>query len=141
MADFNKFRSFVEAQAEKVHNLGSDDLRLALTNTQPVNTDTVFTTAVYPAPAAANNYPAGGGDLTIFSSAQTTGTYKLCITDFVFTATAGGIGPFQFVVLYNNSAGNKEVIGWYDYGSALTLADGDTLTVNFDDSAGVLTIA
>jgi len=140
MADFNKFRSFVEAQAEKVHNLGSDDLRLALTNTAPVNTDSLYTVGAFPVPAAANNYPSGGGDLAISSSAQSSGLYKLCITDFTFTATAGGIGPFRYAILYNNSATNKELIGWWDYGSALTLAVDDSLLCDFDDANGVLTV-
>jgi hypothetical protein len=141
VATFNKIDAFVENLAEKVHNLGSDDLRLALSNTAPTAASTLYTTGSFPVPAAANGYPSGGGDLTIFTSAQTSGTYKLCITDFVFTATAGGIGPFQYAILYNNTATNKEIVGWYNCGSAITLADTDTLTVDFDGTNGVLTLA
>jgi hypothetical protein len=142
MASFNKFRSFVEAVAEKTHNLGSDTLKLALTNTAPTNTDTVFDPgSLHPPPAAANGYTSGGHTTAQQSSAQTAGTYKLVLTDTVITATAGGIGPFRYVILYNDTAASNELIGWWDYASSITLADGETFTINLDDSGGVLTIA
>ena len=140
MATFNKYNCFVENLAEKVHNLQSDTLKVALTNTAPTSADTVWSLAVYPAPTAANGYTAGGNSLTVSSSSQTAGTYKLVIADTVFTSTAGGIGPFRYVVLYNSTASNA-VIGYYDYGSSITLADTETFTVDFDAANGVLTIA
>jgi hypothetical protein len=140
MATFNKYQCFVENVAEKVHNLGSDTLKVALTNTAPTATDTVWNTTVYPAPAAANGYTAGGNTPSITSSAQTSGTYKLVLADTVFTATSGGIGPFRYVVLYNSTASGA-VIGYYDYGSSITLADTETFTIDFDAANGVLTIA
>jgi hypothetical protein len=140
MATFNKYQCFVENVAEKVHNLGADVLKVALTNTAPAATDTVWSTGVYPAPAAANGYTAGGNTPTISSSAQSSGTYKLVLADTVFTATAGGIGPFRYAILYNSTAANA-VIGYYDYGSSITLNNTETLTVDFDGTNGVLTIA
>ena len=140
MATFNKYNCFVENLAEKVHNLQSDTLKFALTNTAPTAADTVWNTTVYPAPVAANGYTAGGNSLTVSSSSQTSGTYKLVIADTVFTATSGGIGPFRYVVLYNSTASGA-VIGYYDYGSSITLADTETFTVDFDAANGVLTIA
>ena len=141
MATFNKYYVFVEALAEKTHNLGSDTLKVALTNTAPtVATDSVWNTTVAPAPAAANGYSAGGNTITTTSSAQTTGTYKLVLADSVFTASGGSIGPFRYVILYNSTASNA-VIGYYDYGSSSTLADTETFTVDFDAANGVLTLA
>lgn len=141
MATFNKYYCFVENLAEKVHNLGSDTLKVALTNTAPtVASDTVWNTTVAPAPAAANGYSAGGNTITTTSSAQTTGTYKLVLADSVFTASGGSIGPFRYVILYNSTASNA-VIGYYDYGSSITLADTETFTVDFDVANGVLTLA
>lgn len=141
MATFNKYYCFVENLAEKVHNLGSDTLKVALTNTAPtVATDTVWNTTVAPAPASANGYTAGGNTITTTSSAQTTGTYKLVLADSVFTASGGSIGPFRYVILYNSTASNA-VIGYYDYGSSITLADTETFTVDFDATNGVLTLA
>jgi len=94
---------------------------------------------VAPAPAAANNYTAGGNSITLTTAATTAGVFKLVLPDTVFTATAGGIGPFRYVILYNSSASNKS-IGYYDYGSSITLNDTETFTVDFDAANGVLTI-
>lgn len=138
MATFNKFQSFVEAVAEKVHNLGADTLKVALTNTAPVATNTVLANITQV--ANGNGYTIGGTAATISSSAQTSGTYKLVLADVVFTAT-GSLGPFRYAVLYNDTATNDELIGWWDYGSSITLASGETFTVDFDPTTGVLTLA
>lgn len=138
MASFNKFNSFVEALAEKKHNLGADQLVVAL--------------------CAAANAPVAGNavlaDLTQIaytnlssrnvittSSSQTGGTYKLVCEDLTLTSTGGSTGPFRYIVLYNDTAANDELIGFYDYGSDLTLDDGESLTLDFDTANGVLTIA
>ena len=135
MATFNKFQSFVEAVCEKVHNLGADTLKVALTNTAPVNTNTVLANITQI--ANGNGYTTGGATATISSSAQTSGTYKLVLADVVFTAT-GAMGPFRYAVLYNSTATNSELIAWWDYGSSFTLASGETFTVDFDATNGVL---
>jgi uncharacterized protein (DUF2252 family) len=140
MAAFNKFNSFVEALAEKVHNLGSDTLKVMLTNTAPVAANSVK--ADITEISAGNGYTAGGNTASVTSSAQTSGTYKLVLGDpATWTASGGSIGPFRYAVLYNDTATNKELIGWWDYGSALTLAAGESFTVDFDPTTGVLTLA
>lgn len=137
MATFNKFNSFTEALCEKVHNLGSDDLKIMLVNNAP------SVSALYKADlteiAAGNGYTAGGASCTVVTSAQTSGTYKLVLQDVVFTAT-GAIGPFRYAILYNNTATNKELIGYWDYGSSISLANGETFTIDFDPVNGVLTL-
>lgn len=139
MASFVKFYSFVEAVAEKVHNLGADTLKVALTNTAPTAaTDTQLSNITQI--ANGNGYTTGGTAATISSSAQTTGTYKLVLADVVFTAS-GSLGPFRYAVLYNDTATNDELIGYWDYGSSVTLASGETFTVDFDGTTGVLTLA
>lgn len=138
MASFSKFNSFTEAIAEKVHNLGADTLKVALSNSAPVATNTVLANITQI--SGTNGYTTGGTATTISSSAQTSGTYKLVITDVTFTASGGSMGPFQYVVFYNDTATNDELIGWYDRGSPLTLANGDSFITDFDASAGVLTI-
>lgn len=138
MATFTKFQSFVEAVAEKVHNLGSDTLKVALTNSAPVNTNTVLANITQI--ANGNGYTTGGTAATITSSAQSSGTYKLVLGDVVFTAS-GSMGPFRYAVLYNDTATNDELIAFWDYGSSITLASGETFTVDFNATNGVLTIA
>jgi hypothetical protein len=140
MAAFNKFNSFVEALAEKVHNLGSDTLKVMLTNTAPVATNTVK--ANLTEISAGNGYTATGNTASVTSSAQTSGTYKLVLGDpATWTATGGSIGPFRYAVLYNDTATNDELIGWWDYGSSITLASGESFAVDFDPTTGVLTLA
>lgn len=138
MATFNKFNSFVEAVAEKVHNLGSDTLRIALTNTAPTGSNTQLSNITQI--ANGSGYTTGGTAATVSSSAQSSGTYKLVLADVVFTAS-GSMGPFRYAVLYNDTATNDELIGWWDYGSSITLASGETFTVDFDATNGVLTLA
>lgn len=138
MATFNKFNSFVENLAEKVYNLGSDTLKVALTNTSPNATNTVLANITQL--ANTNGYTTGGTAASITTSAQSGGTYKLVLADVTFTATIGSIGPFQYVVLYDDTATNDELIGYYDYGTALTVTVGNSFTVDFDATAGVLTI-
>lgn len=140
MAAFNKFRSFVENLAEKVHDLGADTLKVMLTNSAPVNTNTVK--ANLTDISAGNGYTAGGTAIGSITSAQTAGVYKLTGGDVVFTASGGTIGPFRYAVIYNDTPTSPAdpLIGWYDYGSSITLADGETFTVDLDASNGILTI-
>jgi hypothetical protein len=138
MPSFQKFNSFVEAAPEKVHNLGSDTLKVMLTLTAPVATNAVK--ADLTEIAAGNGYTAGGTQATQSSSAQTSGVYKLVLADVVFTASGSPMAAFRYAVLYNDTATNKELIGFWDYGSSLTLGVAETLTVDFDGTNGVLTI-
>lgn len=120
-------------------NLGSDTLKVLLTNAAPSASNSVK--ADLTEISAGNGYTAGGTAATISSSAQTSGTYKLVLADVVFTASDGGIGPFRYVVLYDDTATSDELIGWWDYGSSITINSGETFTTDFNASTGVLTLA
>ena len=135
MAVFNKFNSFVEAVAEKLHDLGSDQLTIALTNSAPVATNTQLSniTQISYTNLSTRN-------LTRTSSSQTGGLYTLVIADTTLTSTGGSTGPFRYVVIYNETSVNDLLIGWYDYGTALTLNSGESLSVDFDQVNGLLTI-
>lgn len=139
MASYNKFQQFVEDVAEKVHNLGSDQLVIALTATAnaPVNTNSILgnlTQIAYTNLSSRN--------VTTSSSAQSSGTYKLVLADLVLTAS-GAVAAFQYPVLYNDTPTSPAdpLIAWWDYGSALTLASGESFTIDFDGTNGVLQIA
>lgn len=140
MSAYNKFYQFVQDLADGVHNLSSNALMVALSNSAPVVTNTVF--ANISEISAGNGYTAGGNAPTITSCVQTTGVLKLVLASTVFTAAGGSIGPLRYAVLYNATPTSplKPLIAWFDYGSSITLATGETLTIAFDPTAGVLTI-
>ena len=136
MASFNKFNSFVEAVFEKTHNLQSDTLKVVLTNTAPVSTNTVL--ADITQISNGNGYTTGGATATVSSSAQSSGIYKLVLADVTWTASGGSMGPFRYAVLYNSTAASSELIGYWDYGSSVTLASGESFTWDADPTTGVI---
>lgn len=141
MAAFNKFNSVVEYLAEGVFNWQSDVIKCLLTNVAPVATNTVK--ADLTEIAAGNGYSAGGATVTVSSSSQASGTYKLVLADVVFTASGGSIAAFRYVVLYDDTPTSPAdpLLGWYDYGSSLTLASGESFTVDFDATTGAIQLS
>lgn len=137
MATFTKFHTFVEFLAEKAHNLGSDQLKVALTNTAP----TAATDDELADISEISYTNCSTRNITTASSAQTGGTYKLTLTDLVLTASGGTVGPFRYIVIYNDTSTGDKLVAYYDYGSSITLQDGDTLTIDFDGTNGLLQIA
>jgi len=134
-AAFNKFHSFVEALAEKKHNLGSDTLTLFLTDTAPVATNTVLANITQI--SYTNLSPRV---VSVATSAQTNGTYQLRVSPLTLTATGGAVQPFRYVGLYNDTATNDELIGWYDHGELVSMVDGDVFLVDFSESVSLLEI-
>jgi hypothetical protein len=137
MATYNKFNSFVEALAEKVHNLGADTLTIALCaaanapvagNTQLSNLTQISYTNL------------SSRVLTTASSAQSGGAYKLTLNDLILTAS-GAVATFRYIVIYNDTATNDELIAWFDYGGDVTLASGETFTVDLDGTNGAIAIS
>jgi hypothetical protein len=144
VASFNKFNQFVADVASGVHQLQTGTaqvFKVMLTNTAPTAANAVK--ADITEISAGNGYTAGGVSVGTITGSQTSGTFKFVGgTDPVVTAS-GAVGPFRYVVLYNDTATSpaKPLIGWWDYGSAVTLASGETFTVDLDQTNGILTIA
>ena len=136
---FNAFHSFVEALAEKKHDLGADVLKVALTNTAPVASNTVLANITQI--ANGNGYVTGGNAAAAVTSAQTDGTYKLVRGDVAFTCDRARSGRSVMRCCTTTRAVNDELIGWWDYGSSISLGNGDTFTVDLDATNGVLTLA
>lgn len=147
MTTFTKLNGFVEHLAEKVHNLGSDQLVIALSNTAPGSESTPPTGSTAACILANVTQVAytnlSTRNITTSASAQASGTYKLTLTDLVLTSTGGSTGPFRYIYIYNDTPTSPAdpLIGYYDYGSSITLAAGETLTIDFDGTNGVLTLA
>jgi hypothetical protein len=140
MPSFNRFRNFTLDLATGVHDLGADDLRYLLTNDAPTagmddRADLVSELA------DGNGYPAGGLALTntTLQEEGTSGITMVITDDLTLTAT-GAVGPFRYVVLYNNDTTGDRLIGWYDRGSSLTLADGDELVLDANQVTGLLRV-
>ena len=144
MVAFNNINDFVEHLAEGAHDLDTHQLTIALSNTAPASETSDpsadgngllanVTQAAYTFLSTRN--------ITLSSSAQTSGTYTLALTDLVLTSTGGSTGPFRYVYCYNDGTTvlTDPLINYYDYGSALTLNDGESLTIDY--GASFFTIA
>ena len=139
MASFNKFEQFSEDLAEGVHDLNGDTLKVYLSNTAP-NASSHATKSDLAEISAGNGYTAGGAD-TSNATTRSGGTTSVSGTDITWTASSGTIGPFRYAVLYNATPSSPAdpLIGWWDYGSSITLQDTETFTVDFGSSQ--LTVA
>lgn len=135
MASLAKINSFVENLAEKQIDLSGAGLTVALTNTAHTSTwdELADLTEISYTNLSART-------ITVTSSAQTAGTYKLVLEDLVLTAS-GAVGPFRYVYIYDDSSTGDKLCWYYDYGSSISLANTDTFTINFDGTNGALTIA
>jgi hypothetical protein len=140
MAIYNKFNQFVQDLAEKVHNLSTDQLEVYLSNATPdpaadlVKTDLaeIATGSGYTGPQDTQN-----------TGAEAAGTYTLTGTKVVITAT-GAMAAFRYVVLFNTTPATDPLIGFWDYGSSLSLQNGETFSIKFNNSdttGTILTIA
>ena len=129
MANYNKFNSFVEALAEKKHDLSSDTLKVALSNAlnaPDASLDLLLADITTVAVTNLDNVT-----LTVSSSSQTSGTYKLVVADKTMTAS-GAVGPFRYIIIYNDTpVTDKPLICWFDYESEVTLNSGDTFKLDF----------
>ena len=130
MATYTKFQCFVEDLAEKKHNLASDTLKVAFSNASNAPSASAHVKLADITTVSVANLDSV--TLTVSSSSQTSGTYKLVVADKTMTAN-GSVDPFRYVIIYNDTAANDELIAWYDYGSEVTLASGDTFKLDFGD--------
>lgn len=142
MANFNKLNAFAAYMPNGAVNLSSDTVKFLLTNSAPLSTNSVYTDISGTELANGNGYTTGGATATLVSSTQTGGTYiyKASLASPTWTAT-GSMGPFRYVVAYDSSASTKALIGWWDYGSNLTLSATNTFTVTLDGTNGVFQLA
>lgn len=135
MASGTKFHVFVEDQARAKHDFGAHTFKWMLTSIAPVATNSVK--ADLTEIAAGNGYTAGGATVTMTLS-RTSGVLKINGTDTLFLASGGAIGPFQHVVLYNDTAAGDPLVGWYSYPTPITLNDGQSFQVTINPLLGLI---
>lgn len=160
MATFSKFQQFVGNLGTKIVDLNADAATILLTNTSPNVADTLVdtTTSTCTVKATSNaleitagfGYTKKGAVVGSPAYSQTSGTGKMTGNAVTYTASGGSIGPFRYAVLYDDTSGTtstRTAIGWWDLGSAITLADGQALKIgkdatgaNWDSSTPILTI-
>lgn len=136
---FNFYQDFTEQLGLETHKLDTDVIKACLTNTAPTASHATYS-QIAGELSTANGYTAGGEDCQITWS-ESSGTAKAVGVNVVWTAS-GAVGPFQYVIFYNDSATNKNLIGWVDYGgSGVTMASGDTFTLDIDATGGIFTLS
>jgi hypothetical protein len=137
MAAFNKFNDFVKKLIDGEHDFNGHVFKVYLTNATP-DAAADLVKADLAEISAGSGYTAGGATTTITTSVAA-GVAKITGTDVTFTAAGGSIGPARYAVLYNDTHASDALIGWWDYGSSVTLADTESLTVDFDATNGIAT--
>lgn len=137
MTAFSKVDAFVLALASKKHNLATDQLVIALSNTAPVQA----TTAVLADITQISYTNCSSRNITTTSCTQTAGVLMLVLADLVLTASGGAVGPYRYVILYNDTATNDDVIGYWDRGTSSSIANGGTMTIDLSAVTGALQIA
>jgi hypothetical protein len=136
-SSFYKFQQFPEDVHHGVHDFSVDTLKVALcaaANAPDAAADSVLTDLT----TVALTY-LSSDTLVIASEGQTAGVYKITITDKTLQASGGSVGPFRYVVVYNDSSTNKSLIAYHDYGSDITLASGESILLDFDNANGYFT--
>lgn len=139
MAAYNKFQDYAEQVNKAVHNWSTHTFKVVLTNTAPSAANTILSDITQISSGGGYTAGAGGGlTLDTVTLSETSGTAKVTIADEVFTASAS-VGPFRYTPIYNDTATSPAdaLVCWYDYGSAVTLANGESFTWDFDATNGL----
>ena len=142
MASFVKINDFVANAVENM-DLESDQLAIALSNTAPgseSSNPTADTNGILGNVTQISYSNLSSRNLTTTSSGQSGGVYTLVLADLTLTASGGSVAAFRYIYIYNDTVSSPAhpLIGYYDYGSSLTLNDGDTFTIDFSPSNGVI---
>ena len=130
MAALTKFAEWI-GYATKAANVGSDTFTIALTNAAPTAaTDAVLTDITEIAYTNLSSRV-----LTTTSSAVTTGTLNLILADLTLTASGGSVEAWRYVVIYDETVAGDPLVAFSDRGSSVTLADGESVLLDFVGSA------
>jgi hypothetical protein len=132
----------VDYLAKGVLDLNTDTIKVMLTNTAPVSTNSTYSNVSGSELANGNGYTTGGATVSGTGVSNSTGTETMTASPTTFTSSSGSMGPFRYVIYYDYTASGAPLIGWYDYGSAVTLngAAGETFVIT-PSGGNLLTLA
>ena len=142
---FTFYQDFKEQLGKGVHDLATHDIKVVLAAAANApNVSTHDELADVTQISATGGYTAGAGGgyaLSGESYTETSGTGTFTHTDpFVITASGGSVGPFRYLIYYNNTSTGDKLIGYLDYGSDITLADTETVSIDLP-AGGLFTVA
>lgn len=142
MATYTKFNDFTNEVLKSVHNFNSHTFKAAFTNSAPSASNTQLSDITQISTGGGYTAGAGGGVAVTMTLSTASGVAKVTGTDTTFTASGGSVGPFRYVVIYNDSATSPTdaLVCYFDYGSSVTLADTETFTLDFDSTNGLFTL-
>ncbi len=129
MPSASKFNNFVHALNTGALDMATDTINVMLSNTAPVATNSLYADISGNEISSGNGYTTGGTTFTGTGSTNTSGTETVSASAVTFTASGGTIGPFRYFIIYDVTNSDQPLIAWYDYGSAITLSSGDTITI------------
>jgi hypothetical protein len=141
MAAFQKFNSFVDVLAKGGVKLDTDTVKVMLTNTAPVATNSKYADISGTELANGNGYTTGGATVTGTGLTNATGTESFAAAATTFTSATGSMGPFRYAVYYDSSATGQPLIGFYDYGQSVTLNGAAAETFVVQTGAALFTLA
>lgn len=121
MTAYNKFNSTVQQLGLSTMNLNTDTIKVMLTNTAPVATNQQYSDISGTELASGNGYTTGGATVSGTGWTNSSGTSTLAANATTWTSVTGNMGPFRYIVYYDSTPTIKQLLGWYDYGSAITL--------------------
>lgn len=139
MAALVLFNQFFQDIGRGVHNLHTGALKVALTNSAP-NIATQAILSDITQIANGNGYTTGGFTLSGVTFALDSAVAELIASDLVITASGGTMGTWRYPVVYNDTPSSPldPLIGYLDVGSGISLADGQSRTLDFSATAGLL---
>lgn len=136
MVAYTKCTAAVEPLLEAI-NCGTDTWKVALSNSSAVG-KTSFTPGTDDLATNAFGYTQGGNACAVSSSTQVAGTYKLVLSSPASWSATGTWSTFQYAILWNVTQGVP--VGQWDYGSGITMSNGDAFTVTLDGTNGVFQV-
>lgn len=133
MASFVKYEHTIEAIINKELDLygTTDTVKAVLHSDAPVvATDDELADLTQ---VTGTGYTSGGEDMQNDGS-RTGATFTATGVDIVWTASAGDWGAFRYVSPYDDTSTGDVLINSWDYGSNVTLGNGETFTLDLGAS-------